>query len=151
MVDRILRVDLNGEHVGDLTKTAGGVLHFSYSSEWLSHPNRRSISISLPLSEREFSGIPVVNFFSNLLPDNSETVRRIIRLFRLPSEEVFDILAAVGRDCIGALQFYPPDFPVPDPYAMKSRILTEEEIEGMLLSHRDRPLGQKLSTFLLKK
>lgn len=141
MVDRILRVDLNGEHVGDLTKTAGGVLHFSYSSEWLSHPNRRSISISLPLSEREFSGIPVVNFFSNLLPDNSETVRRIIRLFRLPSEEVFDILAAVGRDCIGALQFYPPDFPAPDPYAMKSRILTEEEIEGMLLSHRDRPLG----------
>ena len=45
------------------------------------------------------------NYFDNLLPDSDAIRRRVAERFRTGSTEPFDLLKAIGRDCVGALQF----------------------------------------------
>ena len=40
-----------------------------------------------------------------MLPDNRQIRERIQRRFQTPSIRAFDLLAEIGRDCVGALQF----------------------------------------------
>lgn len=141
MVESTFRVDWNGVEVGSLIMGAGRVLRFRYSQEWLSHPNRRSISLSLPLGRKEYEGPAVWSFFSNLLPDNAQALERISEIFRLPPGGTFAFLEAMGRDCIGAARFHAEGSTPPEPCGMKSRKLSEEGIEEMLLSLGGFPLG----------
>jgi serine/threonine-protein kinase HipA len=39
-----------------------------------------------------------------LLPDSEAIRRRVQQQFKTASWEAFDLLAAVGRDCVGAVQ-----------------------------------------------
>ena len=69
-----------------------------------------TLSLSLPLTASgELRGDSVRNYFDNLLPDNADIRERLRQRYRLPSTEVFDLLQALGRDCVGALQLLPPD------------------------------------------
>src|SRR5262245_63606555 len=52
-------------------------------------------------------GAIVANFFDNLLPDSDAIRSRIRSKFATRSTEAFDLLVAVGRDCIGAIQLLP--------------------------------------------
>lgn len=54
------------------------------------------------------------NFFDNLLPDSREIRERMVARFKANSTEPFDILAQVGRDCVGATQLLPADTELPD-------------------------------------
>ena len=51
----------------------------------------------------------MTNYFDNLLPDSSDIRRRLRRRFQTRSDEAFDLLTAIGRDCAGAVQLLPPD------------------------------------------
>lgn len=59
----------------------------------------------------------------------------------LPSLHPFDLLAAVGRDCVGALQFYPINEPVPSIEAVTGTPVTDTDIEQLLQSSQEMPLG----------
>lgn len=107
-----LDVWMNGERVGEWANLRSGRAVFRYAFEWVRSPRARALSLSLPLtSDRELRGAVVDHFFDNLLPDSVDIRRRIRERFGLRSTAPFDLLEAIGRDCVGAVQLLPPGEP----------------------------------------
>jgi serine/threonine-protein kinase HipA len=106
-VSSSLAVWMNGELVGTWSVDRGSH-RLSYDRTWLDSPRRRSLSLSLPITPSlQISGPVVAHYFDNLLPDNDRIRDRIARRHRTKSTEVFELLQAVGRDCVGAVQLLP--------------------------------------------
>lgn len=104
-----LAVWMNGELVAHWSVDRGSH-RLSYHPTWIDSPRRRSLSLSLPItSGREIRGPEVANYFDNLLPDSGPLRQRIARRYKTKSAEVFELLQAVGRDCVGAVQLLPED------------------------------------------
>lgn len=92
---------MNGSHVGTWS-VDGGKHEFVYAASWLSNPLSRPISLSMPLRKGVLSGAVVESFFDNLLP-NSDAIRQRVRdRYKIGSTRPFDMLRAIGRDCVGA-------------------------------------------------
>ena len=109
---RELWVWMNGERVGTWQRTRTGGHRFVYEESWLASAWVRPLSLSLPITpDRTVAGPVVANFFDNLLPDDERIRRRVSARFRVGSTEVFDLLQAIGRDCVGAVQLLPPEQP----------------------------------------
>jgi serine/threonine-protein kinase HipA len=105
-----LTVWMNGERVGEWGTARGGTPFFRYEREWAQSPHARPLSLSLPLTANlEIRGQRVDDYFDNLLPDNPAIRSRIRTRFRTASTDAFDLLTAIGRDCVGAVQLLPPD------------------------------------------
>lgn len=103
---------MNGERVGTWQRTRTGGHRFVYEESWLASAWVRPLSLSLPITpDRTVAGPVVANFFDNLLPDDERIRRRASARFRVGSTEVFDLLQAIGRDCVGAVQLLPPEQP----------------------------------------
>lgn len=96
----------NGQHVGRWTIPARGEEELQYSRDWLASPLGRPLSLSLPFGfdDAPLKGPAVANYFENLLPDSAEIRRRVAQRFKTGSADAFDLLSAVGRDCVGAIQ-----------------------------------------------
>lgn len=130
---RTLSVWMNGERVGEWRRSAAGGQEFAYAESWLASPAVRPISLSLPLrpsAEPYRKG--VVEFFENLLPDERGIRERIQRRFRTPTAGAFDLLAEIGRDCVGALQLLPEDQSPGDVRKITARRLTNTDVTGLL-------------------
>ena len=106
---RRLGVWMNGARVGTWTLGRGGSHVFSYEDAWLSLPSSRPVSLSLPLrpAAAPYTGEVVEAYFDNLLPDSPAMRQRIQSRFGIASNRAFDLLAQIGRDCIGAVQLLP--------------------------------------------
>ena len=106
---RELWVWMNGERVGTWQRTRAGGHRFVYDESWLASERVRPLSLSLPITpDRTVAGPAVANFFDNLLPDDERIRRRVSARFRVGSTDVFELLQAIGRDCVGAVQLLPP-------------------------------------------
>ncbi len=139
MVVMELLVSLNGIVVGTLAKDKSGGLHFTYEDDWIEIEGARPISLSLPLSNVNYAGSKVFNFFDNLLPDNPEIRRKIQSKFQINTSHPFDLLEAIGNDCVGAIQLStatPKDVKNIDYHK-----LNEQNIVDILNSYNDSPLG----------
>ncbi|MBX3745519.1 MAG: HipA domain-containing protein [Verrucomicrobiae bacterium] len=101
---------MNGEKVG-LWHAGGQNGHpFIYEDSWRQSEHARPISLSMPLRvSREPYRKGVEAFFDNLLPDNRSIRERIQHRYRTRSARAFDLLAEIGRDCVGALQLLPEE------------------------------------------
>ena len=99
---------MNGMHVGTWTQTRG-THALEYDPAWVESPAGRALSLSLPFTPANTAhrGAVVANFFDNLLPDSDAIRSRIRSKFATPSTEAFDLLTAIGRDCVGAVQLLP--------------------------------------------
>lgn len=99
----------NGTRVGRWTVTARGKMELQYEPAWRASAHGRPLSLSLPfgLGDEPLQGPAVEHYFDNLLPDSSTIRQRVAARFRTGSVRAFDLLAAIGRDCVGALQFLP--------------------------------------------
>jgi serine/threonine-protein kinase HipA len=129
---RVLGIWMNSELVGQWTVDARGDNHFQYDSTWIASPRGRPISLSMALTARKYSGPVVKNYFDNLLPDNHVIRARIQQHFGAASQAPFDLLAEIGRDCVGALQLL-PDGDVPgNIQCIDGESLNEERIERLL-------------------
>lgn len=105
-----LSVWMNGERVGEWTTLRTGTPVFRYDASWVQSPSVRALSLSIPITaDREVRGDAVDYYFDNLLPDSAEIRRRIRTRFQTRSTDAFDLLSAIGRDCVGAVQLLPPD------------------------------------------
>jgi serine/threonine-protein kinase HipA len=136
-----LNVFLNGRLVGRLRRQASGAIDFQYDDSWLAWEQAFPVSLSLPLREDRFVGDPVIAVFDNLLPDNEQIRRRLAERVRAGGYDAYSLLAAVGRDCVGALQFL-PDGADPGPAGgIEGRELGDEEIAGILGDLKRTPLG----------
>lgn len=140
-----LNVWMNGELVGVWFSTRSGNPAFTYEESWLRSPAARALSLSLPITAgREIRGPSVENYFDNLLPDNEQIRKRLRSRFKARSTEAFDLLSAIGRDCVGAVQLLPTDMR-PDGWdRIESDALTDDEVERILNGvTSDTPLGMR--------
>ncbi len=142
---RILNVSMNGQLVGFLQKQLSGALSFRYADEWLSMDGNRPLSLSLPLARIDYAGDLVYNFFDNLLPDSRAIRERIQSRFQIGSSQPFDLLTAIGGDCVGAIQLYPMEQPQ-SVHQVLAEPLATAEIAQILESYRTSPLGMTVAT-----
>ena len=132
---------MNGVEVGVLEKTRGGGMTFTYEQGWLHNPSRRPISLSMPLSAGTYCGNEVYNYFDNLLPDNPVVRERVMAKFSVPVDHPFDILAAIGHDCVGALQLLPERTEYKP--EIQATPLSEVDIASQLRRYRESPMGME--------
>lgn len=136
-----LYISMNGLLVGELWKLKSGALRFKYSAEWLNSPYARSLSLSLPLSEKMYEGDVIYNFLDNLLPDNDAIRAKMQARFQTVTTQPFDLLAAVGNDCVGAIQL---SSELPSELAsMKAKPLSATDVAELLKGYAFNPLGMQ--------
>jgi serine/threonine-protein kinase HipA len=136
-----LNIYLNSRLVGRLRRQTSGAIDFQYDPDWLSWEHALPVSLSLPLREDRYSGDPIIAVFDNLLPDNEPIRRRIAERVHADGYDAYSLLAKVGRDCVGALQFL-PDGAEPGPAGMvEGRAVGLDYIAGKIGNLAATPLG----------
>jgi serine/threonine-protein kinase HipA len=136
-----LNVYLNGRLVGRLRRESSGAIDFVYDPSWLGWDNAIPVSVSLPLREDRYIGDPVLAVFENLLPDNDDIRRRLAERAKAEGSDPYSLLAAVGRDCVGALQFLPDRVAVGQTGVIDARPVSDEEIAKIVSDLARSPLG----------
>jgi len=138
----LLRVLLNNQMVGQLLKEPSGAIQFRYDESWLAKNNAIPVSFSLPLREDAYKGERVVAVFENLLPDSERLRQRVAEKVGAKGTDAYSLLSEIGRDCVGALQFVPEDAEIiEDTSGIGGKIVSDEEIEGLLNNLVRAPLG----------
>jgi len=136
---------LNGTPVG-YWETSPGKTSLHYFAEWLEDEQRRPLSLSLPFTPNNepYQGSIVRNYFDNLLPDSDAIRRRISLHFKTHGTEPHQLLAAIGRDCAGAIQLLPENETPFDLFAINGEPLNEAQVAALLRNiASDHPLGQR--------
>ena len=138
MVER-LNVFVSDRFVGILHHDDSiNAFEFRYDSDYLSDPNARELSQSLPLGDQPFDAFKSKVFFENLLPP--EVVRRRLeKIIHISYENVFGYLKALGGDCAGAVSLY-EDGVVPSSDPERLKVLSEDEADELLKILPQRPL-----------
>ncbi|KQN25232.1 serine/threonine protein kinase [Sphingomonas sp. Leaf33] len=103
-----LVVLLDAKRAG-VVRYANDRLSFSYDDAWRADPDAYPLSLSMPLALRDHDDLPIRAFIWNLLPDNDRTLDRWARQFHVSARNPFRLIAAVGEDCAGAVQFVMPE------------------------------------------
>lgn len=132
---RSLSIWANGVRVGRWTIPTRGEMELQYEADWVAADIGRPLSLSLPfnLQNLPLKGAKVANYFDNLLPDSDAIRRRVAERFRTRSPEPFDLLSAIGRDCVGAVQLLGEDETPRDVDRIDGVPLSEEDIERHLV------------------
>ena len=140
-----LNIWLNGTPIG-YWETSNGRHTLAYFDEWLVDEQARPLSLSLPFKPQNepHRGATVSNYFDNLLPDSEAIRRRIARHFKTEGIEPHQLLAAIGRDCVGAVQLLPVDEVPTGLFSITGDLLSEREIAALLKNATSEvPLGQR--------
>jgi serine/threonine-protein kinase HipA len=136
-----LDVYLNARLVGRLQRRASGAVEFTYDAGWLQWSNASPISLSLPLREDRYTGEVVLSFFDHLLPDEIRFRRRIAERVHAAGDDVYSLIAAIGRDCVGALQFLPVGENPGSPGVVYGTPLEDGEFAHLITNLSASPLG----------
>ncbi len=135
---RILDVYLHQQLVGQLTQNDEGKMSFRYNTQWLTHPNRVPLSISLPLQSPSFNTKACRGFFSGLLPEADVRLQTANNLGISPRND-FSLLERIGGDCAGAVTFSAKGFP-PQNISNNYNVLTQSELADTLRKLPQYPL-----------
>ena len=129
-----LRVWMNGVEVALWQDEPRAGSRLTYLPAWLQSPLPRPLSLSLPLLPAGAShrGQAVADYFDNLLPDNGAIRNRIRDRFGTRSTGTFDLLQAIGRDCVGAVQLLPPGVVPADIHEIHFRPLDDAQVGELL-------------------
>jgi len=74
----------------------------------------------------------VDHYFDNLLPDSVSIRKRLQSRFGTESQDAFDLLTAIGRDCVGAVQLMPDNEEPSDVQKVKYEELDEAAVENVI-------------------
>ena len=129
-----LIVWMNGVEVATWDDSAHSTPRLLYASSWLQSESARPLSLSLPLlpDGESHRGQVVLDYFDNLLPDNADIRSRIRNRFGTRSTGTFDLLQAIGRDCVGAVQLLPRETEPTDLHSVSFRPLNEQGVAAVL-------------------
>jgi serine/threonine-protein kinase HipA len=101
-----LAVLLDGVIVGSLTRAQGThAYRLRYADDWLGNPHAYPVSLALSLFAPEHEGLVVRHWLRGLLPDNEARLQEIEAEFAVSRDDPYAMLAFVGEDCVGAVQF----------------------------------------------
>lgn len=104
--------------------------------------NAIPVSLSLPLREDSYRGAPATAVFGNLLPDSDALRRRVAERVGAEGSDAHSLLSAIGRDCVGALQFVAGDDEALDANAgIEGKAIDDSAIERLLRRLAQAPLG----------
>jgi serine/threonine-protein kinase HipA len=91
-----------------------------------------------------YRGSLVEAFFDNLLPDSTDIRRRVQAQFGAASTSAFDLLAEIGRDCVGAVQLLPAGQAPDKVQRIRGEPLSEAGVAAAIRSVVSAvPLGQR--------
>jgi serine/threonine-protein kinase HipA len=136
-----LNVFMNSRLVGVLRRESTGAIDFQYAGDWLGWENTFPISLSLPLREDRYIGAPVINVLDNLLPDSDAVRKRIAARVGAGGTDAYNLLTALGHDCVGALQFLPDGSDPGRAGSVDAKPVSDEEIADILNHLASAPLG----------
>jgi len=136
-----LRVILNGRDVGLLSKASSGAIDFQYDRDWLAWENAIPVSLSLPLREDRYIGAPVLAVFENLLPDNKAIRDRVAARVGAQGTDAYSLLARIGHDCVGALQFLHENMDAGRVGGIDGHPISDAEIARKIRDLKADPLG----------
>ena len=149
-----LNIWMNGIPVGYWETTRQGE-RLAYFNEWLTDEQSRPLSLSLPFlpGNSPYQGQVVTDYFDNLLPDNDVIRRRLAQRHQAGGTDAFQLLAKLGRDCVGAIQLLPEDESPSDIYEIKGEELNTAGVAQRLrnttsaeaLGQHDRDQDLRLS------
>jgi len=100
---------LDGRETGRVVRDDRGRLSFTYNEPWRTAAAAYPLSISMPLALAEHGHAKIDPFLWGLLPDNEMVLDRWARKFHVPARNAFGLIACVGEDCAGAVQFVRPE------------------------------------------
>ena len=131
---KALSVWANGERIGVWRLPARGPMEFAYDAGWIASPAGRPLSLSLPFTPGNLphKGPRVLNYFDNLLPDSDAIRKRIAQRYRTDTLDTFDLLQAIGRDCVGAVQLLAEDDVPAGVQRIDGTPLSDDDIEQLL-------------------
>jgi serine/threonine-protein kinase HipA len=95
--------------IGRIRRLPQGRLAFTYEEDWRDADDAYPLSLSMPLAAAEHGAGRIEPFLWGLLPDNERVLDRWARKFQVSARDAFGLLANVGEDCAGAVQFVRPD------------------------------------------
>jgi serine/threonine-protein kinase HipA len=116
-------------------------MELTYDARWLDSAEARPLSLSLPmnLDGRPLRGERVAAYFDNLLPDSDALRQRIRARFQTQSTDAFDLLEAIGRDCVGAVQLLPDGRAPEGVTRIDATRLDDAQIEALLRGSTSAP------------
>jgi serine/threonine-protein kinase HipA len=135
-----LAVLLHNQVIGHLERASEQALPIlTYDADYVSS-GFVPLSLRLPITERPYPAAKVEPYLQGLLPENHATRERWARRLGTTPDDAFGILAVMGWDCPGAVQFCDPD----NVDALRSRAgeyqpVNEAEIAGRLRELADQP------------
>ncbi len=91
--------------------------------------------------EQAYTGAPAVAVFDNLLPDNEHLRRQIATRTRAEGTDAYNLLGAIGHDCVGALQFLPQDIELGPAATVEADLISNDEIALIIENLATAPLG----------
>jgi serine/threonine-protein kinase HipA len=100
---------IEGQEAARLRQGRDGQLTLVYAESWRQGSNAYPLSLSLPLALSEHGHDAVHAFLWGLLPDNERILDTWARRFGVSARNPFSLLANVGEDCAGAVQFVRPE------------------------------------------
>ncbi len=109
MTDRTLIALLDGESAGRVLRDRNGRMTFVYEERWRQSSDAYPLSLSMPLAAAEHAHARIDAYLWGLLPDNANILDGWARRFRVSARNPFALLAHVGEDCAGAVQFATPE------------------------------------------
>lgn len=117
MTDRLIAL-LAGREIGQVLRQKSGRLAFRYNKTWQAYPDAYPLSLSMPLALSEHPHAKIDAFLWGLLPDNEKIISTWASRYHVSPKNAFGLIANVGEDCAGAIQFVVP--------ARLSKIQTED-------------------------
>ena len=97
------------DEVGRLRRRDDGSVEFTYEDSWRRASDAFPVSVSWPLVRKVHAGATVEAFLWGLLPDNASVLGQWAQRFQVSANDAFGLLAHVGKDCAGAVQFIRPE------------------------------------------
>ena len=130
-----LGIWINGVHAADWRIPRRGDIEFQYTSGWVEASDAAPLSLSLPftLENAPIKGEKVASYFDNLLPDSDAIRQRIQSRYKTQSRDAFDLLAALGRECVGAIQLLPEGTEPTNVHRIDVEKLSNAEVERALI------------------
>jgi serine/threonine-protein kinase HipA len=103
-----LNVYFHNSHCARLTEGADGALQFQYLESWLEN-ERLPVSLRLAVEDVVYEHGEVAPFVASFLPEGKGLRSRLEKLLHVDAEHDFGLLSIIGRECAGALSFWPED------------------------------------------
>lgn len=103
-------LEASAEPIGELISTDDGAMRFTYAPNWLVDQNSHPLSLSLPLQEDAFGDAVTRAYFNNLLQENDQLERVMLRE-GIERGDIVSLLSHVGADCSGSVSALPEDHP----------------------------------------